>query len=160
MKKIFTIILIFSSYFAIAQQSINNLPIEKVPQEVVTVLNEYFIILQSENLEICAEKFTKIAGGSLLNVDGVGLRSNVKPYALKSDFENAKNYKQPIEISMVNVTKSSTQGIGKSSISGELYKISIVPISETDSRKAVITIILPDKFSADKSAKIVSIGTL
>jgi hypothetical protein len=160
MKKIFVTILIFSSYISVAQQSINNLPIDKIPQIVQNVLNEYISILNSENLDICAEKFAKIAGGSLLNADGLSLRNNVKPYALKSDFENIKNYKQPIEIKEINASKSSSQGFGKTAISGELFKIWIFPISDSLSLKASISIILPDEFSNVKEAKVVNIGTL
>lgn len=160
MKKIIFTFLILSSSTLFAQQSINNLPVDKIPQTVTNVLNEYISILNSENLDVCAEKFSKIAGGSLINSNGVGLRSNVKPYALKSDFENVKNYKQPISILEVNYTQSITQGIGKSSISGEMFKIWISPISDTLTRKASISIILPDEFSEVKDVKIVNIGTL
>ncbi|HBF89010.1 MAG TPA: hypothetical protein DDX39_10250 [Bacteroidales bacterium] len=160
MKTLLAITFVISSFFVFAQSSINDIKVGELPPEVKTILDKYVEILHSENLDVCAEKFIEIAGGTLVSPDGKSLRSSVKPYSLKKDFDNIHFYKNPANISRVNLSASSTQGFGESAISGKVYKIWIDKISESEGIAAPISILLPDASSLIKSPKIVNIGSL
>lgn len=160
MKTILSVFFVISSFFLQAQSSINDIKVEELPAEVKAVLNKYIDVLTSENLDVCADKFVEIAGGGLVSPDGKSLRSSVKPYSLKKDFDNMKFYKNPVVISRVNLTQSSTQGFGDSAISGQVYKIWIDKKEDSAGRPAPISILLPSSESKIKTPKIVNIGSL
>lgn len=53
-----------------AQSKLNGIPVSQLPSEVKSVLEEYVKILSSsKDLDECAQKFTSIAGGGLINED-------------------------------------------------------------------------------------------
>lgn len=144
-----------------AQGKENDIPVSKLPTEVKSVLESYLSILSNaSSLEDCASKFVEIAGGSLVNEEGNGLRSSVQPYSLKKDFENCKFYKQPLEITRVNASFSNGQGFGASAIKGMVYKIWINKTDPKNGLPAPVSIMVPEGHSTIKEPKVVVIGSL
>ncbi|MCC5946479.1 MAG: hypothetical protein JJT94_16225 [Bernardetiaceae bacterium] len=163
MKKQFLTILVFFACLlsVVAQGRQNDISPAQLPSEVKTVLGQYLGILQqSANLDECAERFSAIAGGSLVNEDGISLRSRVKPYALKKDFENIKFYRNPIRITRVNVSHSNGMGFGPSAIRGKVYKIWIDKKEGVGGMPAPISIMVPEGHAQITTPKVVNIGSL
>ncbi len=131
-----------------------------VPSEVKNVLNQYLTILSSaKSLDECAANVMKVAAGGLLSTDGMSISSNVKPYSLKKDFENVKFYKQPAEITRVQLQTGGYDGYKGTLIEGDIYKIWIAKKDGVKGMPAPIRIIVPKN---DKSnPKVISvIGSL
>jgi hypothetical protein len=147
---------IFSTGILSAQQS--DIPVSQLPAEVKAVLDEYVNILStSENLDICAERFLTIAGGGLVSPEGNSLRSSVKPYSLKKDFENIKFYKVPAEIVRVAKTRTGQAGYGPSALAGDWYKIYIAKKNGT--QPAPVHIVMPENHPTIKSPKVIQGGS-
>lgn len=145
---------------AFAQSKANDIPVSDLPSPVKQILVKYVEILNSETLDDCASKFTTIAGGNLVNPAGSALRSSVKPYSLKKDFQNIKFYKQPIVITRVNKSYSNSNGYGASALKGTVYKIWIAKKDGQQGLPAPISIIVPDGHPTIKAPKVVTIGSL
>jgi len=136
-----------------------DIPISELPVEVKQVLDRYVEILTtSKTLDICAEKFVLIAGGGLVNPAGTALRSSVKPYSLRKDYENIKFYKVPVEIKRVAKTRTGQAGFGESAIAGDWYKIYIA--KQDGSQPAPIHIVVPENHPTIKTPKVTGIGSL
>jgi len=145
----------------IAQSTKNDIPVSKLPQEVKEVLVEYVsILINSSDLDVCAENFIAVAGGSLVNEDGLSLRSSVKPYSLKKDFQNVKFYANPLKITRVNVSYTNGSGFGESALKGKKYKIWIDKAKGQAGMPAPISIIVPEGHPSIKTPKVVGIGSL
>jgi hypothetical protein len=158
MKSFIIFISLFFNIILLSGQQ-NNIKIYKLPSEVEIVLNEYIKILsKSENIEICANQFIKIAGGNLVDETGKNLRSSIKPYSLKKDFEDILFYKLPLQIIKIEKSQNKSSGYGKSAIIGDWYKIYIA--KKDGSLPAPIHIIVPKNNSEIKTPKIVGIGSL
>ncbi|NJL14503.1 MAG: hypothetical protein HC913_16850 [Microscillaceae bacterium] len=165
MKKIFLYIVAFLlsvSPGLLAQSRTNDIPVEQLPAGVKQVLEQYINILRSsQNLDECAARFVEVAGGSLVNEDGQTLRSSVKPYSLKKDFESIKFYAQPLKISRVNANPiASSSGFGPSAIRGKVYKIWLDKAAGQAGIAAPISIMIPEGHESIKTPKVVSIGSL
>jgi hypothetical protein len=158
MKKIviFALLSLFS-FTMMAQQK--DIPVSELPKEVKEVLVQYIDILKSaESLDQCADNFVQVAGGGLVNEDGKSLRSSVKPYSLKKDFQNVKFYKDPVEIARVAKSQTKQTGYGASALAGDVYKIYIK--KKDDSQPAPIHIVYPKNHSFIKTPKVTNIGSL
>lgn len=140
----------------------NDIPVRQLPDEVKQVLGKYMAILsQSESLDQCADAFVQIAGGSLVNEDGESLRSSVKPYSLKKDFQNVKFYAMnPIRVTRVNVRETNGTGYGWSALKGKIYKIWIKKADGQAGMPAPISIIVPEGHESITTPKVVGIGSL
>lgn len=143
-----------------AQSKRDDIPVSQLPEDVKAVLVQYIEILNSSDLDSCARKFAAIAGGGLVNEDGLTLRSSVKPYSLKKDFNNVKFYAQPIKITRVNAKVSNGSGYGASAIKGKVYKIWIAKKSGVDGLPAPISIMIPEGHPSIKTPKVIGIGSL
>lgn len=144
-----------------AQSRRNDIPVKKLPKEVKAVLIEYVNILRNaEDLDQCAENFVAVAGGGLVNEQGETLRSSVKPFSLKKDFNNVKFYADPIKITRVNLGKTNGSGYGPSAIRGKKYKIWIAKKKGVNGMPAPITIVVPEDHEFVKTPKVVGIGSL
>jgi hypothetical protein len=147
--------------FAQAQGRANDIPVSQLPAEVKAVLVEYVDILRnSKDLDECAEKFIAVAGGSLVNEDGLSLRSSVQPFSLKKDYNNVKWYANPIKITRVNVSTTNGSGYGESAIKGKVYKIWIDKADKSTGMPAPISIVVPEGHASIKTPKVVNIGSL
>ncbi len=132
-----------------------------VPKPVREILVEYVNILRtSKDLDECAERFTAIAGGTLVNEDGQSLRNTVAPFSLKKDFNNVQHYANPIRITRVDVTNTNGTGYGESAIRGKHYKIWIDKINKSTGMPAPISIVVPQGHPTIKTPKVVGIGSL
>lgn len=164
MKKVLLILSFVITSSLMAQSKTYDISVSELPSDVKTVLEEYVDMLRSAtSLDDMASQFTKIAGGGLVNEDpsNVTLRSTIKPYSLKKDFQNIKFYAYPIKITRVNSNPSlTTDGYGESAIYGRHYKIWIDKASGQPGMPAPISIMVPDSKSIIKSPKIVGIGSL
>ncbi|GAB4402351.1 MAG: hypothetical protein OHK0053_26220 [Microscillaceae bacterium] len=165
MKKIFlcfAAILLSAPAGLLAQSRTHDIPVEQLPSSVKQVLEQYIEVLRSSpSLDECAARFVDVAGGSLVNEDGQTLRSSVKPYSLKKDFENIKFYAQPLKISRVNANPiASSSGFGPSAIRGKVYKIWIDKAAGQAGIPAPISIMIPEGHESIKTPKVVSIGSL
>ncbi|MFN3316345.1 MAG: hypothetical protein ACK40K_06005, partial [Raineya sp.] len=119
MKKVF-LSLFFVLIVAITTQA------QRIPKEVQQVLEKYVDMLRnSESLDDCAERFRSIAGASLINEDpeNVSLRSTVKDFSLKKDFNNVRFYAYPVKIHRVTTEEVRRIGSGESALGGTIYKI-------------------------------------
>ena len=159
MKKL--TVLFFSIIFAVmsmnAQQK--DIPVSDLPPAVKNVLVKYVDILStSKDLDECAERFKEIAGGGLVNPAGTALRSSVKPYSLKKDYNDIKYYKVPVEIVRVAKTRTGQAGYGQSAIAGDWYKIYIA--KKDGSQPAPIHIVVPENHPTIKEPKVTGIGSL
>jgi hypothetical protein len=153
------LLLVAAPSVAFAQGTTNDIPTAQLPAEVRTVLHAYIELLRnSDSLDECAEQFRAVAGGSLVNEDGRSLRSNVKPYGLKKDFENVKFYANPVNITRVNRNPSiSTSGFGPSALRGNVFKVWIAKAEGQAGIPAPISILVPE---GGGTPKVVSIGSL
>ncbi|MCU0444591.1 MAG: hypothetical protein MUE85_06695 [Microscillaceae bacterium] len=155
---IFISLIISTSTFA--QSKAGDIEINKLPLEVKAILEEYLNILSnSGSLEDCAEKFVKIAGGSLVNEDGQSLRNNVQAFSLKKDYGNIKFYAIPLRITRVNVAKSNGTGYGASAVKGKVYKIWIDKKSKDLGLPAPVSIIVPENHEFINAPKVINIGS-
>lgn len=162
MKRIFVIscfVVALGIQGAFSQSTANDIPVSELPPAVKQVLDKYVQILNSETLDACADKFIEIAGGNLVNQTGTALRSSVKPYSLKKDFNGIKFYKQPVEITRVNKTHSNGQGYGASAIKGDVYKIWIAKKDASQGMPAPVSIMVPEGHTTINTPKIVNIGS-
>ena len=166
MKKLQSCYLVFLlfilPYCVFSQSKTNDIPVNKLPDEVKKVLEEYIQVLKtSESLDDCAENMIKVAGGGLVNEDGASLRNTIKPYSLKKDFNNIKFYADPIKITRVNRNPNKmTDGYGESAIRGITYKIWISKKEGQPGMPAPISILVPEGHETIKSPKVVGIGSL
>lgn len=158
MRKLFKSLALLGVVMLISWQK-KEIVESKLPIEVENVLKEYIKILKtSKDLDECAKSFLSIAGGTLVNPDGTALRTSVKPFSLKKDFENIKFYKVPVQIARVVKTRIQQCGYGKSAISGDWYKIYIA--KKDGSQPAPIHIVVPENNPNITHPKIISIGSL
>ncbi len=163
MKKfaILSLLVLLSFPLAWGQSSASDIPASQLPPAVKQVLEEYLGILRaSRDLDDCAHRFKAIAGGALVNEDGLSLRSTVQPYSLKKDFENVRFYAQPTAITRVNVSASNGMGYGPSAVRGKVYKIWVGKASGQAGMPAPISIIVPESHAFINSPKVVGIGSL
>lgn len=162
MKYSLIIILLFSLTTLKAQSRKYDLPIEDLPEGVENVLKEYLSILKdSEDLDVCAKAFVKIAGGGLVNEKGLTLRRDVKPFSLKKDYNNIKFYASPFQISRINSNPNPiTSGFGESAIRGRVFKIWIKKAAGQAGYPAPISILDPEGHPTIQSPKIIRIGSL
>ncbi len=149
---------IFATMFTMNAQQ-HDIPVSDLPPAVKEVLDQYITILTtSADLDECAERFTEIAGGGLINPSGTALRSSVKPYSLKKDFQDIKYYKVPVKIMRVAKTRTGQSGYGASAIAGDWYKIYIA--KKDGSQPAPVQIVVPENHPTIKTPKVISIGSL
>jgi hypothetical protein len=163
MKRIIfsSLFMLFFSLSSYAQSKTNDISISQLPPEVKAVLDEYIKILNtSQSLDECATRFTAIAGGGLVNEDGLSLRSSIQPYSLKKDYENLKFYKVPVLITRVNMSPSNGSGYGPSAIKGQVYKIWISKKDGGAGLPAPISIMVPEGHPTINTPKVVGIGSL
>ncbi len=159
MKKIIflTFLIMLFNSFLFSQSNKNDIPVDKLPEDVKKVLDEYVKILsENKNIDDCAIKFFKIAGGNLLNSDGSDLYMDLKAYSLKKDHDNIKYYQIPVKITRVNKATDDYHGFEKTLIEGNTYKIWIDKKKGVNGLPAPISIIKPKK----GSPKVVVIGSL
>ena len=158
MKKITTLFIALFAIISFANAQQKDIPVSELPKEVKAVLEEYINILStSKDLDECATKFLKIAGGGLVNPAGTQLRSSVKPYSLKKDFGNVGGVKKPISIVRVAKAHTGQTGFGASALAGDLYK---VYIEKTDGgRPAPVHIVFPKNHPTIKEPKVTNIGS-
>jgi len=143
-----------------SQSKLNDIKISDLPNEVKSTLDKYIEVLNIQNLDECATEFCKIAGGGLVNEDGISLRSNIKQYSLKKDHDNIKFYKQPVVITRVNKSYSGGQGFGNSAIKGQVYKIWISKNEGVAGLPAPVSIMVPEGHATITNPKVVNIGSL
>jgi hypothetical protein len=148
MKKIKSLLIsviymaIFLPYSVFSQSK--ELKNSEIPQDVVNVLNEYMKILTtSTSLDDAANNLVKIAAGHLLTSDLSAISSDVKPYSLKKDFENAKFYAYPPVITRCLYTPNDYDGFQNTLFEGDRYKIWIKKKEGVNGMPAPIPIIKP-----------------
>jgi len=156
MKK-FLVVFLLSCASVFAQSKANDIPVDKLPDQVRQVLDKYIQVLSSADLDTCAKEFVAIAGGSLVNEDG-SLRSTIKDFGLKKDFNNLKHYAKPIKITRVNVTEK-TDGYGATAIKGKVYKIWIAKDDPAKGLPAPVSILDPENHPSIKSPKVINVGS-
>ncbi|MBN2161066.1 MAG: hypothetical protein JW807_16890 [Spirochaetes bacterium] len=134
-----------------------DIPIDRVPKDVIAVLNQYLKILTtSPTLEVCGERVAKIAAGHMLSRSG-GISSDVMRFSLKKDYQNAKFYRAPIVITRVVKIENDYDGYGPTLFQGTRYRIWIAKKEGVAGLPAPIPIIKP----ASGAPKIVTtIGSL
>lgn len=144
-----------------AQGRANDIPVTELPRDVRGVLDSYVRLLRSSaDLDACAEGFRALAGGSLVNEDGLTLRNSVAPFSLKKDFTNVQHYADPIRITRVNLGYSNGSGYGPSAIKGKVYKIWIDKKDPSLGMPAPITIMVPEGHPTIQNPKVTGIGSL
>ena len=162
MKKLnFLIFFMFGFIFSVFCQSrANDIPTDKLPKEVKTVLEQYLTILRtSADIDQCAGKFLDLAGGGLVNENAKSLRQDVARFSLNKDFSNVKFYANPLKISRVNLSYSNGDGFGWSAIKGKKYKIWIEKADKSNGMPAPVTILVPEGHESIKVPKVVNIGS-
>lgn len=129
--------------------------------DVRWVLEYYAAVLRrSGDLDTCAERFLAVAGGGLVDEDGRSLRSTVKPYSLKNDFERIDRYADPTIVKRVVKLRPTTSGFGASAIHGDPFKIWIEKAEGEPGLPAVVTILVPHGHPTIRSPKVVRMGSL
>ncbi len=148
MKKSYTILIpviclvVFLPNIVLGQNK--ELKNNEIPQDVVTVLNEYMKILTtSTSVDDAASKLVKIAGGHLLTSDLTGISSDVKMFSLKKDFENSKFYAYPPVITRCMLVPGDYDGFQSTLFEGDRYKIWIKKKDGVNGMPAPIPIIKP-----------------
>ena len=144
-----------------AQGKDADVDLSTVPKEVKDLLAAYVAVLRgAKDLDDCAKKVVPLFGGSLVNEDGSSLRSSVKPYSLKKDFDNVKFYADPLVITRVAKLAKVTSGYGPSAITGERYKLWIGKKEGVAGLPAPTTILVPEKHPTVTGPRVVVIGSL
>lgn len=137
-----------------------DIPVSRVPDDVIRVLNEYLSVLSSSSsVDAAASELVRrgIVAGHLLRTDKSGMPSDVTEFSLKKDFSNVKFYAVPAVITRVSFYPDDTDGFGDTLIRGDRYKIFIKKKEGVPGMPAPIPVIKP----GDGKAKIVSvIGSL
>jgi len=162
MKKLLTLFSVFclSTSVIFAQSKANDIPVNQLPSNVSDVLNKYVQILQLGTLDECADEFLQVAGGGLVNPDfPISLRSDLKRFSLKKDFENIKYYKTPVEITRVNVSLTNGNGLGATAIKGKIYKIWIKKKNGQAGMPAPVSILVPENHLQINTPKVCNIGS-
>ena len=144
------------------QAQATDISADQIPKEVKDVLNQYINILtNSTNLDVCATEILKVAAGSLLSQDCKSIATDVKPYSLKKDFENAKFYKKPVVITRVQLINDDSDGYGPTMITGKVYKIWIAKKEGVNGMPAPVKIIVPKNHPSFKTPRVIpNIGSL
>lgn len=133
----------------------DDIPVEKLPPAVKSVLDSYAQLLkESASVDEAAAAFARIAGGSLVNENG-SVSSNTRQFGLRKDFNNFKHYAWPIRITRVNKTVSRGEGYGSKKIAGDRYTIWIAKDDAAKGMPAPVTIIAPP----DGDPKVVNVGS-
>lgn len=157
MKKLLLAIVFTLGFQSLFSQQ-KDIPVLMLPSEVKEVLNEYLNILStSQDLDEAAKRFLAIAGGGLVNPNGESLRSSVKPFSLKKDFENVHFYKVPAKIDRVAKTQTGQAGFGESAIAGDWYKVYIAKANGGQS--APVHIVVPKNHATITTPKVIQIGS-
>ncbi len=162
MKKLFLSTLLSFAVIGLisAQSRENDIPTDKLPKEVKTVLEQYLTILRtSADIDQCAGKFLDLAGGGLVNENAKSLRQDVARFSLNKDFSNVKFYANPLKISRVNLSYSNGDGFGWSAIKGKKYKIWIEKADKSNGMPAPVSILVPEGHESIKVPKVVNIGS-
>ncbi|MCU0444945.1 MAG: hypothetical protein MUE85_08490 [Microscillaceae bacterium] len=136
----------------------NDIPVSELPAEARKLTEEYVNILKIGTLDDAELNFAQLAGGDLIDEDGITLREDVKPDALKRDRSNLKFYAQPLQIVRVQMFSKKASGVGLGEIKGTLYKIWLARKDDTTGKPSYISVIVPSENSQVKTAKIVEIG--
>lgn len=151
---LFILLLVSGNMVALGQSDIDP---GQLPANVKMTLSRYVEALHSSSLQQCADKFVRIAGGPLLSDDGSQLAPNTESFSLKNDFDNIKNYAQPIQIVKVNVRYSGGMGFGQTTLKGQVYKIWL---GKNDGSSGPVSIIVPEGSSTFTEPRVVGIGSL
>lgn len=162
MKKltIAAVVIMVACSLAFAQSKRDDIPVDKLPQEVKAVLDQYVAALNAPTLDSCATLFFPIAGGGLVNPAGTALGGDLKQFSLKKDYQNIKFYQQPVKITRVNVRFSNGDGYGASAIRGKVYKIWIAKKPGVAGMPAPVSIMVPEGHQTIKTPKVIGIGSL
>lgn len=159
MKTLIAGVLLLSTV-ALAQGKQNDITPDKLPPEVKALLEQYVGILRAgPDINAVVKAFTPIAGGGVVGPEGA-LRSDVPRFSLKKDFDNAKYYADPLNITRVNATKSGGQGFGPTAIAGMVYKIWIAKKDGGAGMPAPISIMVPEGHPTITGPRVVNIGSL
>jgi hypothetical protein len=144
-----------------AQSKANDISVDKLPTAAKTVLDRYVKILsESASIDDCAVAFLEIAGGGLVNPDfPISLRSDIKQFSLKKDFDNIKFYQNPAVITRVNVSKTNGNGYGATAVKGTIYKIWIQKKAGVAGMPAPVQVLVPEGNDKITTPKIVNIGS-
>ena len=154
-KIIFLLVSAFFSQQIFSWSKADDVPVESLPANVKSVVENYVRILrESKSVEEAATAITPIAGGSLVNENG-SLSNNTKQFGLKKDFNNIKHYANPIKITRVNKTVSKGDGYGAAKIAGDRYTVWIAKDDPAKGLPAPVTLIVP----ASGEPKIVNVGS-
>ncbi len=156
-KRIFVFIAAFIMLGGSLFSQTKDISESKLPDDVKEVLNEYIKILQNAtDLDDAASKVKKIFAGHLLNSEGE-VDKDVYYFSLKKDFNNAKFYQYPVDITRISRTKNDYDGFQETLFEGTRYKIWIAKKDGVAGVPAPVPIIKPSK----GSPKVVSvIGSL
>jgi hypothetical protein len=150
--------LLVSCMSSIGYPQKNDIPVSELPSEARKLVEDYINILKVGTLDDAELNFAQLAGGDLIDEDGLTLREDVKPDALKRDRTNLKFYAIPLQIVRVQMFAKKTSGVGLGEIKGTLYKIWLARKSENEGKPSYISVIIPYENSAVKTPKIVEIG--
>ena len=158
----FAFALLLLSAPAARAQTPDDIPVEEVPAEVRAVLAQYIDILStSKDLDECAERFTAIAGGNLVEEDGKSLRGGVQPYGLKKDYTDVKYYAtSPLELTRATRRPSRNEGFGPSMLNGTRYTMWIPKRKGVGGVPAPISVVVPKDHAFVKTPKVTGIGSL
>lgn len=156
-KRIFVFIAAFIMLGGSLFAQTKDISVSKLPDDVKEVLNEYIKILQNAtDLDDAASKVKKIFAGHLLNSEGE-VDKDVYYFSLKKDFNNAKFYQYPVEITRISRTMNDYDGFQETLFEGTRYKIWIAKKDGVAGLPAPVPIIKP----SEGSPKVVSvIGSL
>ena len=132
-----------------------------LPKPVRLVLEQYAAVLrESPNLEECAKRFLRIAGGKLVNEDGTALAPSVQRFTLERDFASIKSYAHPLRVTRVTKQLDTTSGFGATLIRGDVYKIWIAKKPGVPGPPAPVSILWPKGHATIQQPKIIGIGSL
>lgn len=141
---------------ASAQSANFNIPVGQTPQEVQRAVTAYLRYLNAaESLEQAAEFIAPMAGGGLVNEDG-SLRKDVPQFSLKKDWQNAKFYAFPPQITRVAKLENKSSGYGATAIRGTQYKVWIAKKEGASGVPAPVSFIVP---AGETQPKLVNIGS-
>jgi len=144
-KRIFVTAALFLMLIGNLFSQTKDISESKLPDDVKEVLNEYIKILQNAtDLNDAASKVKSIFAGHLLNSEGE-VDKDVYYFSLKKDYNNAKFYQYPVEITRISRTMNDYDGFQETLFEGTRYKIWIAKKDGVAGLPAPVPIIKPSK---------------
>lgn len=122
-------------------EKIFNPSIEEIGEETFNLINEMLTILTENSFEDAAKKIVPLSHVTLLNKEEDALAANIMMFNLKNAHQNAKNYKNPAEITEIRrMLKIKSVGCSVACDEGFLHRYFIARKEDSEGKSAPVSV--------------------